>query len=102
MQYDGLVWVFVLLVLLVVLVVGCIFFECIWFFGWLCGICGLVFVVVVVLLLVFVWDLCSYLLFKFEQLMVILSFQVEGLQCYWVLIQEGVNECSVVLDGEFW
>ncbi len=48
------------------------------------------------------WDLRSYSLLKPEQPMATLSFQAEGPQRYRVLIQEGANERSVVLDGELW
>ncbi|PXB98179.1 hypothetical protein C0044_13690, partial [Pseudomonas aeruginosa] len=43
-----------------------------------------------------------YSLLKPEQPMATLSFQAEGPQRYRVLIQEGANERSVVLDGELW
>ncbi|KSJ58343.1 hypothetical protein [Pseudomonas aeruginosa] len=102
MQYDGLAWAFALLALLAALVAGRILFERTWFLGWLRGTCGLAFVAVAALLLVLAWDLRSYSLLKPEQPMATLSFQAEGPQRYRVLIQEGANERSVVLDGELW
>ena len=81
---------------------GRILFERTWFLGWLRGTCGLAFVAVAALLLVLAWDLRSYSLLKPEQPMATLSFQAEGPQRYRVLIQEGANERSVVLDGELW
>ncbi len=102
MQYDGLAWAFALLALLAALVAVRILFERTWFLGWLRGTCGLAFVAVAALLLVLAWDLRSYSLLKPEQPMATLSFQAEGPQRYRVLIQEGANERSVVLDGELW
>ncbi|MBF3201460.1 hypothetical protein HKW80_32145, partial [Pseudomonas aeruginosa] len=98
MQYDGLAWAFALLALLAALVAVRILFERTWFLGWLRGTCGLAFVAVAALLLVLAWDLRSYSLLKPEQPMATLSFQAEGPQRYRVLIQEGANERSVVLD----
>ena len=92
---------FALLALLAALVAVRILFERTWFLGWLRGTCGLAFVAVA-LLLVLAWDLRSYSLLKPEQPMATLSFQAEGPQRYRVLIQEGANERSVVLDGELW
>ncbi len=102
MQYDGMAWGIGLLALLAFLISARILLNSSWFLGWLRGTCGLALLALAGVISMLALDLGLYSAVPANDLLVTVSFEVDGPQRYRVSLLQGAEERTLSLDGDLW
>ena len=102
MQYLGLAIVIALLAVIVLLVALRLLLGGSWLMGWLRGTCGFAVLALAGLIGLIGYDISTYAALPNDQPLATLTFNAQGSQRYEVILVQGKNERTVMLEGDLW
>lgn len=102
MQYLGLAIVIALLAAIVLLVALRLLLGGSWLMGWLRGTCGFAVLALAGLIGLIGYDISTYAALPNDQPLATLTFNAQGSQRYEVILVQGKNERTVMLEGDLW